>query len=217
MNNAFSRIQQFLTHVFLSPEEPIIFQELFIDKNPHYKESLWEYWNLDGTFVALEYTDELKTELEAYKYYSKQEKKELFLPKLKECFDLFCLENTDRDTIITTVPLHLLSYIKRGYNHSEILAKALAKQEGNSFCNLLRKSRMTKHQAKLDRSERLRNVHNSFAFRKRYLQTIEWKDIILVDDVISTGSTANECAGILKKNGAKRVFWLFLATTEHGS
>lgn len=211
-----ARIRQFLSHVFLSPEEPIIFQELFIDKNPHYKENLWEYWHLDGSFVALEYTDELKTELEAYKYYSKQEKKELFLPKLLECFELFCLENTDRDAIITTVPLHFLSRLKRGYNHSEILAKALAKQEGNIFYSLLRKSRMTKHQAKLSRSERLRNIRNSFAFRKKYLQTITWKDIILVDDVISTGSTANECAGILKKNGAKRVFGLFLATSNDG-
>ncbi|MDD5197941.1 MAG: phosphoribosyltransferase family protein [Candidatus Gracilibacteria bacterium] len=210
-----ARIRQFLFHVFLSPEEPIIFRELFIDKNPHYKENLGEHWHLDGTFVALEYTDELKTELEAYKYYSKREKKELFLPKLIECFELFCLENTDRDAIITTVPLHFLSHLKRGYNHSELLAKGVAKQEGNTFRNLLRKSRLTKHQAKLDRSNRLRNVRNSFSFRKKYLEIIRGKDIILVDDVISTGSTANECAGLLKKNGAKRVFGLFLATTNN--
>lgn len=122
--------------------------------------------------MALEYTDELKTELEAYKYYSKREKKELFLPKLIECFELFCLENTDRDAIITTVPLHFLSHLKRGYNHSELLAKGVAKQEGNTFRNLLRKSRLTKHQAKLDRSNRLRNVRNSFSFRKKYLEII---------------------------------------------
>ncbi|EKD30277.1 MAG: phosphoribosyltransferase [uncultured bacterium (gcode 4)] len=209
-----ARIKQFLSHVFLFPEELIVFQELFVDKNPHYKESLWEYWHLDGTFVALEYTDELKTELEAYKYYSKREKKDIFLPKLLECFELFCLEGIDRDVVITTVPLHFLSHLRRGYNHSEILAKGIAKQEGNTFHNLLRKSRMTKHQAKLDRSGRLRNVRNSFSFRKKYLKTIAWKDIILVDDVVSTGSTANECAGLLKKNGARRVFGLFLATTN---
>jgi predicted amidophosphoribosyltransferase len=73
---------------------------------------------------------------------------------------------------------------------------------------------MTKHQAKLDRSHRLRNVRNSFTFRKKYLAEIVGKDIVLVDDVISTGSTANECAELLKKNGAKRVFGLFLATSE---
>lgn len=165
--------------------------------------------------MALEYTDELKTELEAYKYYSKQEKKNILLPKLLECFELFCLENVDRDAIITTVPLHFFSRLKRGYNHSELLAKGIAKQGGNTFKDLLRKSRLTKHQAKLGRSERLRNVRNSFSFRKKYLTTIKGKDIILVDDVISTGSTANECAGLLRKNGAKRVFGLFLATSEH--
>ncbi|NCP77509.1 hypothetical protein GW830_05315 [bacterium] len=41
--------------------------------------------------------------------------------------------------------------------------------------------------------------------------------MILIDDVISTGSTANECAKLLKKNGAKRVFGLFLATAEQNS
>ncbi|MDD5377033.1 MAG: phosphoribosyltransferase family protein [Candidatus Gracilibacteria bacterium] len=215
MIHPFSRIQQFLSHIFLLPEEPIIFQELFVDKNPNYKEGLGDYWHLDGAFVALEYTDELKTELEAYKYYSKQEKKNILLPKLLECFELFCLENVDRDAIITTVPLHFFSRLKRGYNHSELLAKGIAKQGGNTFKDLLRKSRLTKHQAKLGRSERLRNVRNSFSFRKKYLTTIKGKDIILVDDVISTGSTANECAGLLRKNGAKRVFGLFLATSEH--
>lgn len=207
------RIRQFLSHVFLFTEEPAVFRELFIDKNPYYEETMGECWNLDGAFVALEYTGELKSELEAYKYYSKQEKKELFLPKLVECFGLFCLENADKDAIVTTVPLHFFSHLKRGYNHSEILAKGVAEQEGNIFRNLLRKTRMTEHQAKLSRSERLRNVRNSFSFRRKFLAAIEGKDIILVDDVISTGSTANECAAILRKNGAKRVFGLFLATS----
>lgn len=206
MIHPFSRILVFLSHVFILPEKDPMFQDLFIDKNSHYQKMMAEYWHLDGTFVALEYTDDLKTELEAYKYYSKQEKKELFLPKLRECFALFCLENTDRDALVTTVPTHLFSRLKRGYNHSEVLAKGIAKQEGSIFRDLLRKSRLTKHQAKLGRSERLRNVRDSFSFRKRYLAEISGKDIILVDDVISTGSTANECAGLLKKNGAKRVF-----------
>lgn len=165
--------------------------------------------------MALGYTDELKSELEAYKYHSKQEKRGLFLPKLIECFDLFCLENADKDAIVTTVPLHFFSHLKRGYNHSEALAKGVADHGGNIFRNLLRKIRMTKHQAKLSRSERLRNVRDSFSFRQKFLATIAGKDIILVDDVISTGSTANECAAILRKNGAKRVFGLFLATSEY--
>lgn len=122
--------------------------------------------------MALEYTDYLKKELEAYKYYSKKEKKDLFLPKLIECFNLFCLEGIDKDAVITTVPLHIFSYLKRGYNHSEIFAMNVAIESGNVFKNLLRKSRFTQHQAKLDRSRRLRNVRNSFSFREKYLKTI---------------------------------------------
>lgn len=212
-----ARIKQFLSHVFLAPEEPLVFQELFVDNNSHYKESLWEYWQLDGTFVALDYTDDLKKELEAYKYYSKKEKKDIFLPKLIECFELFCLEGVDRDALVTTVPLHMFSYLKRGYNHSELLAKEIAHKEGNMFYNFLKKSRLTPHQARLDRSHRLRNVRKSFSFREKYLKNIAWKDVILVDDVISTGSTANECALVLKQHGAKRVFWLFLATVTNNA
>ncbi|MDD2916657.1 MAG: phosphoribosyltransferase family protein [Candidatus Gracilibacteria bacterium] len=206
------RIGIFLSHVFLVPEEAPQFQELFIDKNPYYQEQMGEYWHLDGTFVALEYTDVFKAELEAYKYYSKKHKKEVLLPKILECFEFFCLENTDRDAIVATIPLHIFSYLKRGYNHSELLAKGVAKVEGNIFLPLLRKSRMTKHQAQLSRSARLKNVRNSFSFRTKYAHDIQGKDIILVDDVISTGSTVNECAKLLKKHGAKRVFGLFLAT-----
>ena len=206
MINPFARIRLFFSHVFLVPEEDTIFQELFMDKNPYYQEIMGEYWYLDGAFITLEYTDELKKELEAYKYYSRQEKKDIFLPQLLQCFELFCLENTDKDTIITTVPLHFISFLKRGYNHSEVLARDIARQEGNTFRNLLRKSRFTKHQAKLSKSDRLQNVRNSFTFRKKFLADIAGKDIILIDDVISTGSTANECAKLLKKNGAKNVF-----------
>lgn len=113
MISPLSRIGQFLSHVFLLPEEPMVFQELFIDKNPHYLEEFGEYWKLDAAFVALEYTDDLKTELEAYKYRSRKEKKDIFLPHLSECFSLFCLENVDADAIITTVPIFFLSAWKR--------------------------------------------------------------------------------------------------------
>ncbi len=146
-----SRIQTFLSHVFLVPEETPLFQELFVDKNPYYREEIGEYWYLDGSFVALEYDENLKKELEAYKYYSARYKKDIFFPKLTECFDLFCLENTNQDTIITTVPLHIFSYLKRGYNHSELLARDIAKHQGNIFLNLLKKTRLTKHQARLSR------------------------------------------------------------------
>lgn len=108
-----SRISAFLYHVFIVPEEIPLFQELFVDKNPYYTEETGGYWYLDGSFVALEYNEDFKRELEAYKYYSKRHKKDILLPKLIECFDLFCLENTSKDVIITTVPLHILSYLKR--------------------------------------------------------------------------------------------------------
>jgi competence protein ComFC len=210
-----SRISEFLSHVFLVPEEPSSFQELFIDKNRYYLEQMGEFWQLSGAFIALKYTWDLKKELEAYKYHSQKHKKELFVPILQECFDMFCLENTDNNTLITTVPVHIFSYIKRWYNHSEILAEHLAISHDLTFLKLLKKTRFTKHQARLAKTHRLRNVRNSFSVRKKYISSLVGKDIIIVDDVISTGSTVNECARVLRACGAKRIFWLFLATSEY--
>lgn len=173
MLNFTSRILTFLSNVFLFPEKTPVFQELLIDKNPYYRKAMGEYWHLDGTFVTLEYTDELKKELEAYKYYSRKHKKDLFLPHMSECFRLFCLENTGKDAVMTTVPIHFFSRVKRGYNHSEVLAEGLAKREDSPFLDLLKKSRLTKHQARLGKSERLRNVRNSFSLRAKHSKTIQ--------------------------------------------
>ena len=186
MVHFFFRVRAFIFHVFFLPEETPVFDELFIDKNPYYRETMQEYWALDGTFVALEYTRDLKRELKAYKYYSKREKKDIFAPYLSECFRLLCLENVDRDAIVCTVPLHFWSRMKRGYNHSELLAQDLAKQEDLSFADLLKKSRYTKRQALLGKSDRLRNVRGSFSVREKHMNNVKGKDIILVDDVIST-------------------------------
>jgi ComF family protein len=209
----FSRIKLFLTNVFLLPEIPPDFSPLFIDKNEHYRETVHN-WSLDATYVALLYTDELKKELEPYKYFSRKEKADLFIPHLFECFSVFCLEKIDKTAIITSVPIFFFSYLKRGYNHSEVLARTIAKQSGNQYISVLRKTKWTRHQAKLNKHERIKNVRDTFSFRKKYKKIIQGKDIILIDDIISTGSTTNECAKVLKLSGAKHVYGLFLATGD---
>lgn len=194
----FSRIRLFLANTFLLPEVSPDFSPLFIDKNEHYREAVHN-WSLDAAYVALSYTDELKKELEPYKYFSRKEKMDLFVPHLFECFSVFCLEKIDKTAIITSVPIFFLSRWRRGYNHSEVLAREVAKQSGNQYMSVLRKTKWTKHQAKLSKYQRMKNVRDTFSLREGYRKSIQGKDIILIDDIISTGSTANECAKVLKQ------------------
>jgi ComF family protein len=111
--------------------------------------------------------------------------------------------------IIVPVPLSAGRLWQRGYNQSEILARALAKELGLSFSNALVKTKSTRPQSELKRDRRLNNVRGVFGIRRG--ARIAGKTILLVDDVLTTGSTLNECARILLESGAGRIRALTLA------
>lgn len=113
------------------------------------------------------------------------------------------------DFIITAVPLHWLRKSSRGYNQSEILGQMVAKKLKLPYQNLLIKKRKTERQVGLKGKERRENLQNIFALIEG--ENIVGKTIILVDDITTTGTTLNECAKVLKENGAKRVWGLVLA------
>ena len=161
----FSRIHLFFSNVFLLPKEEYIFEELYIDKNDQYKADITD-WALDGAYVALAYDTDLKHEIEAYKYLGRKHKKNLFVPYLRKCFDLFIAEQIDATALITSAPLFIISRLKRGYNQSGLLARDIARCSNLKYVDLLRKTKWTRHQAKLDRRARLRNVANAFSLQK---------------------------------------------------
>jgi ComF family protein len=105
------------------------------------------------------------------------------------------------------IPLHILSKSKRGFNQSEIFTKELAKKFNLKYSNkILSKTKLTRTQSKLSREERENNVKGSFRSR-----TVNNHNILLVDDVFTTGSTMDEAAKTLKKSGAKQVWGLTIA------
>ena len=77
--------------------------------------------------------------------------------------------------------------------------------------NLLKRSKDTPHQTGLSRKERRRNLSNAFTIVPERVKEIENKSIILVDDVITTSTTLQECAKILLNNGAKKIFSVTIA------
>lgn len=121
--------------------------------------------------------------------------------------------------LIVPVPLHVRRLRWRGFNQSELLAQYLGKNilpnlEIPVLNNVLIRNRYTKPQMHIkNRQERMLNLKNAFIFNDNLFKNniMEEKNIFLVDDVITTGSTLIECAQVLKKAGAKKVYAIVLA------
>ncbi|PID81730.1 amidophosphoribosyltransferase [bacterium DOLZORAL124_64_63] len=107
--------------------------------------------------------------------------------------------------MLVPVPLHWMRQRKRRFNQSEEIARCLAKLTRLPAVNALRRDRNTETQTRFSRKKRLKNLTNAFSAKPRHHPQINGSHIILVDDVFTTGSTANECAKTLKSAGAKAV------------
>lgn len=106
--------------------------------------------------------------------------------------------------LIVPVPLHPKRLRWRGFNQSLMLARPISRAYNiptDPF--VLRRSRETAPQTQLAEDERRRNVRGAFTLDPG--RSVEGKNILLVDDVYTSGATVNECSRILKRNGAKRV------------
>ncbi|MBE7037801.1 MAG: ComF family protein [Ruminococcaceae bacterium] len=115
--------------------------------------------------------------------------------------------------IITSVPLSDKRLKERGYNQSHLLAKNLAPKLDMPYNEkLLVKVKDIPRISKLTLSQRRKIVRGVYKFDNNF--DIRGKKIILIDDIFTTGSTANECARILKKNGAQSVFVLTACETR---
>lgn len=110
---------------------------------------------------------------------------------------------------IIPVPLHSRRQRWRGFNQSEIIAAALAQITAAPVERVLVRRRSTQAQARLSARGREKNVVGAFAFRPGVEKVSPCG--ILVDDVITTGSTIRECASVLRQNGMKKIIALALA------
>lgn len=108
-----------------------------------------------------------------------------------------------RFDVIIPVPLHPARKRERGFNQASLLAELLNAQISIQSKPLLERIRYTTTQTALDRTERMENLHNAFRLRKN--ANVRGLRVLLIDDVLTTGSTLSECARILKGAGATSV------------
>jgi len=111
-------------------------------------------------------------------------------------------------TIVIPVPLHKKRQLIRGFNQAEKLAQAIHGNFNLKINNNLIRIKHKKAQAKLSEKARKENIKNCFAYTGENLIN---KNILLIDDVVTTGATLNECARVLKENNAKEVWGLVVA------
>ncbi|MBE6447054.1 MAG: ComF family protein [Alphaproteobacteria bacterium] len=119
----------------------------------------------------------------------------------------------DEIDVIVPVPISYWRRIFRKYNQTELLAKELHKSSHINYNpHILKKIHATEHQKGLTRTQRWRNLRKSFAVSDD--SNLQGKNVLLIDDVITTGATANECAKKLKEAGAEKVFVATIARVD---
>ena len=111
---------------------------------------------------------------------------------------------------VTWVPMTKKQVKQRGFNQSELLAREIAKVCGFVPCELLVKIKNTEKQSKTKASKRAENVKGAFSCG----HDLHGKNILLIDDVFTTGATLNECSKVLKKRGADRIYCLTFASAK---
>ncbi|MBD5081284.1 MAG: ComF family protein [Ruminococcaceae bacterium] len=113
---------------------------------------------------------------------------------------------------ITYVPMRRKAVRKRGYNQTKLMAKELSGILGLPYADLLKKNRDTAEQKKLGAEGRKNNVKDAFSFTSKHCD-IAGKNILIIDDVTTTGSTLSEIARTLKAAGADKVYAAVFAKT----
>jgi len=105
---------------------------------------------------------------------------------------------------IVSVPLHPARQRERGFNQAALLAERVGPHLGVPVRPVLQRIRFTTTQTAFDRAERIQNLRH--AFRLRQNADVRGLGVLLIDDVLTTGSTLSECARVLKENGARFVY-----------
>ncbi|MEE9200983.1 MAG: ComF family protein [Candidatus Brocadiales bacterium] len=169
-------------------------------------------FRFDAAFSAVYYEDTVKELIHQFKY----KRQEFLAEPLSEILIRYAkktgLSQLDINLVVA-VPLHRRKCAERGFNQAERLGRKIGRFLDTDICTGdLKRTRNTASQTSLPYYRREENVRGAFwAKRPAVFQD---KNILLVDDVFTSGLTASECAGILKKAGARKVYVLTVAKSR---
>ncbi len=116
------------------------------------------------------------------------------------------LPQTDPDWLVIPVPLHRWRLWRRGFNQSALLARQIASARGGRLVvDALVRRKNTQSLSGLGRTARARTLQGAIALNERHAATIKGANVVLVDDVLTSGATSDACVRVLKQAGARRV------------
>jgi ComF family protein len=156
---------------------------------------------LDGAIVALRFESPLRETVHRAKYGSDR--------RLAGWLATLLPSPPPSTSLVTSVPLHRSRLWWRGFNQAESIARSYSETQSLPYSRTLTRIRATESQAGLARAERLINVKNIFKALGK--QNITSAQILIIDDVLTTGATLDACAAELKQAGAVKVWAAVLA------
>ena len=169
-------------------------------------ESRQSFPNIKECISSFYYEGYIKDALHRYKFKGRQFYSKYLAEYMSAAFELWGIEID----LISWAPLSRKRLHKRGYDQAELLAEELSRREGIEKARLLRKTKNVKPQsitgAYDQRRENISGAYEAFDENK-----IKNRKILLIDDIVTTGSTLSECAGILMAAGAAQVYALTAA------
>ncbi|MDD4493295.1 MAG: ComF family protein [Eubacteriales bacterium] len=156
----------------------------------------------DSLSILFSYEGIVKTSLQNYKFHDK--------PAYFRTYALLLAErigkdlDTERIDMLMAVPLHRSRLLVRGYNQSRLISRYIGRKiEKPDMTRLIIRARKTEIQSKLAGVQREDNVRGAFTVKHR--EKIAGKTVLIIDDILTTGSTINECCRVLKEAGAQEV------------
>jgi len=167
---------------------------------------------IDGAFSAINYKGIVKKLIYNFKYKPyvsdlKNSLVELFYESIIQN-EIFQKTYVLKPTLVP-IPLHPKRLKYRGYNHAKLLAEGLSRELDLEVSEILERNKNTKSQFGLTLKQRKENIDNAFSTFPNIIS--QYRNIFLVDDILTSGSTLLEAARILKREGIKKVWGLTLA------
>ncbi|HAH18618.1 ComF family protein [uncultured Eubacterium sp.] len=156
------------------------------------------------------YNDAIKNALMDFKYHNRRENAKFFAESIMQSYaDRISLWNID---LIVPIPVHKKKLIERGYNQAAVLASELCKLSKWDWTEALIRVEKTKPQKELTRLDRLNNLEKAIMVDDKKLNLIKDKNILIIDDIYTTGATVSSSSKVLLESGASKVFFITVAT-----
>ncbi len=178
---------------------------------PEYKKAKFKIPFVAGWTSLWYYKENVRNSLLRYKFYNARSYASAYGRLLSMAL---LKENPERFDVLTWVPISRLRRLRRGYDQVELIAKVVSEELQVSSVKTLQKIRHTPPQSGLkDISQRKANILG--AYRAIEPSFLSGKTVLLLDDIITTGATASECARVLLTAGAKEVYCAAIAAAPH--